>query len=70
MANITEPCRAWVNQPSTLQPYHKLHGRRGIAVPCSYDERLARLYFVDGSVESTMINTLALEIVKLSSAED
>ena len=28
-----EPKRMWINQPSTLQPYHELHGTNVLAIP-------------------------------------
>lgn len=29
----TKPKRMWINQPSTLQPYHELNGINVIAIP-------------------------------------
>lgn len=43
-------CRAWINQPGTLQPLHHLHGRRCIAI---YDRPgNVRLWFTEGDVYS------------------
>lgn len=50
--------RMWINQPSTLQPRHSLHGRRVLAVeecPGTY-----RCYFTEGDLISTQIDSMAL----------
>jgi hypothetical protein len=39
----------WVNQPSTLQPLHKLHGTNVLAVAEGNDWRI---YFLNGAVVS------------------
>lgn len=58
--------RAWINQPSTLQPLHKLHGTYCIAV----EDRPGnvRLYFTEGPVHSMDADPLWITEVKLSSA--
>ena len=58
--------RAWINQPSTLQPLHKLHGTKCIAV----EDRPGnvRLYFTDGAIHSMDADLLCVSEVKLSSA--
>lgn len=33
MATQNKPRRMWVNQPSTLQPLHKHHGKNVLAIP-------------------------------------
>jgi hypothetical protein len=56
----TRPYRAWINQPSTLQPHHKLHGRRCIAVDeC---DKYATIYFTDGERISMQIDRQCLSI--------
>lgn len=52
------PQRAWVNQPSTLQPRHNLNGTNVLVVH-EYDETW-RAYFLSGEVESTQIDGLCL----------
>jgi len=42
--------RAWVNQPSTLQPLHSLNGTKCIAVDTG--NRSVRIYFTEGPVHS------------------
>jgi hypothetical protein len=54
----TRPYRAWINQPSTLQPHHDLHGRRCIAVDeCN---RYATIYFTEGEKFSMRIDKLCI----------
>lgn len=48
MTNLPE--RMWVNQPSTLQPLHHLHGTNVLAVH-EYDSTY-RIYFLGGSAVS------------------
>jgi hypothetical protein len=50
--------RVWVNQPSTLQPYHEWHGQNLLAVV--EDERYSRVYFLSGPVVSMQMLTPAL----------
>lgn len=52
------PERMWINQPSTLQPQHKLNGTNVLAVH-EYDNTF-RIYFLNGKVESQQIDGLAL----------
>ncbi len=42
--------RAFINQPSTLQPLHSLHGRTAIAQDLGGDS--VQLHFTEGAVES------------------
>jgi hypothetical protein len=54
--------RAWINQPSTSQDYHSLHGKNILVeVPKNKDEIWLRAYFLDGDVVSQFINKNALE---------
>jgi len=48
-----ETYRAWINQPSTLQPLHKLHGQRCIAQDTG--GRTVRTWFTEGDVHSMQI---------------
>jgi hypothetical protein len=50
--------RMWVNQPSMLQPFHRLHGVRVLAV-AEYDDTM-RVYFTSGRVISQQMNRLCL----------
>lgn len=61
--------RAWVNQPSTLQPGHHLHGRVGIIVDDDGRDSLT-MFFTDGDTISTTVLRQWVSRVKLSSAED
>lgn len=40
--------RMWINQPSTSQPHHDLHGMRVLAMRES--ATIERVYFLSGSV--------------------
>lgn len=52
------PVRMWVNQPSTSQTLHHLHGRNVLAI-CDYGD-IFRIYFLDGPVESQQAPRRAL----------
>lgn len=67
--NLTTPKRAWINNPSTTQPYHAYHGKTGIAV-LDPKTQLVTLYFTEGAVHSMLVNPLHLTQCKLSAAED
>lgn len=58
--------RAWINQPSTLQSHHKMHGLRCI-VQDDGNEYL-RVWFTDGDTHSAMVNRSALSRIHISSA--
>ena len=45
-----QPKRMWINQPSTLQPLHKLNGTNVLAV--RQDNGNYRIYFLSGPVVS------------------
>lgn len=62
------PRRVWINQPSTLQPHHKLHGKYAIAIP--EEGPVCDIHFTEGDVHSMRIQKLCISVVKLSSAED
>lgn len=50
MSTIPLTYRAWINQPSTLQPLHALHGRVVIAVHDRPGN--VRLFFTEGTTHS------------------
>ena len=50
--------RMWVNQPSTLQPLHELHGTCVLACPDT--DRTKRAYFLSGDVIDMQIPRKAL----------
>lgn len=45
--------RCWINQPSTLQPLHKYHGRNVIAAP--YTNNAKTVYFLEGDAISMVV---------------
>lgn len=49
------PRRMWINQPSTSQPNHPLHGVRVYAI--REDENTSRVYFLKGPVIDQQIST-------------
>jgi hypothetical protein len=61
-----QPCRMWINQPSTLQPYHKYHGRRVLTVPPVIESikgsqfDFITVYFTEGVEVSMEVFLLAL----------
>ena len=59
--------RAWINQPSTLQPLHALHGTYCIA--CDRDGANVHLYFTEGDVHSMVAPRTCIARVYLSDAE-
>lgn len=46
----TKMTRMWVNQPSTLQPLHAMHGERVLACPDT--DRTYRAYLLSGDIIS------------------
>jgi len=59
--------RAWINQPSTLQPLHKMHGTHCI-VHDTGDESVT-LYFTEGVLHSTTALRQCISRIYLSGAE-
>ena len=51
--------RVWINQPSGLQTYHKLHGKNVLANLDGKDA-IVEIYFLDGAVISQQIHRNAL----------
>jgi len=45
--------RMWINQPSTLQPLHRLHGVRVLARQDT--DRTERAYFLSGDIVSMQV---------------
>jgi hypothetical protein len=60
MNDRTRPYRAWINQPSTLQPLHKYHGMHCIAINDPKTRGTADIYFTDGAIISMRVDTLCL----------
>lgn len=54
------PYRAWINQPSTLQPLNKYNGMRCIAINDPKVRGTADIYFTDGDIISMRVDTLCL----------
>lgn len=50
--------RMWINQPSTLQSLHRLHGVRVLA--CRDTDRVDRAYFLTGDTVSMQVPCEAL----------
>ena len=46
--------RMWINQPSTIQGFHKLHGKLVLATrpPLGDRRRFVQVYFTDGDIIS------------------
>jgi len=54
--------RYWINQPSTLQPFHKLHGTNVLGIVTN--DKTTLIYFLSGDVISQEISSLSF-IIKL-----
>lgn len=52
--------RMWINQPSSAQPLHSLHGERVLAAPESDGPESERVFFLAGPVASMRVPALAL----------
>ena len=52
--------RMWVNQPSTLQPDHKLNGTNVLALDTG--EKYIEIFFLNGDVISQRIARLSLSL--------
>ncbi len=50
--------RGWINQPSKLQPLHKMHGKRGIVVDSG--GATVRMYFCTGAAVSVQAPRLSI----------
>lgn len=58
--------RAWINQPSTLQPLHDMHGQRCIVA--DYGDDCIDIYFTDGDTHSMRVHRLCVSQIHLSAA--
>lgn len=59
--------RGWINQPSSLQPLHDMHG-----TPCIVQDSggvTVRVWFISGPVHSLEASRLCISEVKLSNTE-
>jgi hypothetical protein len=52
--------RYWINQPSGLQEFHKLHGQKVIVDESSIKDGWCRCAFIEGDVISMNIRTEAI----------
>lgn len=59
--------RAWINQPSTLQALHHLHGKHCIVQDSG--KRSLRIWFTEGEIHSMEALRECISRVKLSSAD-
>lgn len=50
--------RMWVNQPSNLQPLHKLHGTNVLA--CTEYNAIMKMYFLNGPIISQQCDVSCL----------
>lgn len=55
---MTTLTRMWINQPSKLQPLHRLHGTNVLAHPDT--DGVHRVYFLFGDVVSQQVPSEAL----------
>jgi hypothetical protein len=58
--------RAWINQPSTLQALHYLHGHHCIAQDKGEDH--VRIFFTEGPVHSMRVPRQSISEIHLSKA--
>ena len=47
--------RMWINQPSTIQLYHELHGINVLVSLIPYDATKVIVYFLSGPITSQII---------------
>ena len=59
LSNFNTPQRVWINSPSTLQPYHKYHGKVGIAVK---ENNNIQIYLTEGVLVSMIIDPLYISL--------
>lgn len=55
--------RARIDQPSTLQPFHNLHGTKGIVVDDNSSKNTVRFYLIEGPILS--FDILRISIVQI-----
>jgi len=58
--------RAWINQPSTRDPLHAMHGQRCIVE--DHGEQSVRLWFTEGETHSMQALRGCVSEIKLSAA--
>lgn len=58
--------RAFINQPSTLQPLHDRHGQHCIVN--DLDDNCVDIYFTEGDVHSMRVSRQCISRVHLSAA--
>lgn len=56
------PVRVWVNQPSTLQEFHHLHGKRGLAMQDTTGHTVIYFTDFDSPLIAQGINPSALDL--------
>lgn len=58
--NNMELARMWINQPSTLQPLHKMNGVNVLACPKRKGLATRRVYFLRGDIISQEVPSVIL----------
>lgn len=59
--------RAWINQPSNLQPLHEFHGIRCIVNDCG--DIVVTIWFTEGAVHSMVVPRNCISRIYLSDVE-
>ena len=59
--------RGWIDQPSTLQPYHDQHGQRCIVMDDGNE--IVDVYFTEGPIHSQRMHLNAISRLYISDAE-
>lgn len=57
---LSKTARMWINQPSTWQEHHALHGQNVLAHPDRWD--LMRVFFLDGTLRSSLMPRNSLSV--------
>lgn len=60
---MTRTYRAWINQPSTLQPLHNFHGQYCIVEDTG--ENTVRVWFTHGPIHSMQIPRMCISEVNI-----
>lgn len=60
--------RAFINQPSSSQPLHTMHGKRCIVQ--DWDGNDVTVFFTEGPVQSMVLSRLTISRLHLSSADN
>lgn len=61
--------RAWINQPSTLDELHKLHGKYCIVSEDEKSSKFVTLYFTEGDLHSMTAPKKCINRCFISAAE-